>query len=212
MAVATAAHCLHPRHSGWPTVVVVVAAAPSNSPTHRSSCRHRRTVAIATAVPCRRIRPHARPLGRSLWRTAAKAVAAASRQAASTLLAAPAAWRCQLLSSSPHPSSSAVPQLGVQALARNILSDGEVVAVADDEAGLVGFVVGPWGREATFCRHVLRVNKRATRRITKAPGITSINANSKNDVMALALTPKQAKESPAHRGERREAGRQYASR
>jgi hypothetical protein len=50
-------------------------------------------------------------------------------------------------------------------------------------------------------RHVLRVNKRATRRITKAPGITSINANSKNDVMTRALTPKRAKESPT--GEKR---------
>jgi hypothetical protein len=35
-------------------------------------------------------------------------------------------------------------------------------------------------------RHVLRVNKRATRRITKAPGIISINANAKNDVMTTA--------------------------
>jgi len=57
--------------------------------------------------------------------------------------------------------------------------------VPNDKARAVVLYV-PWGREAPLCHHVLRVNSRG--RINSAPsGMTSINANSKKEVMEAKI-------------------------
>ena len=49
------------------------------------------------------------------------------------------------------------------------------------------FLDGPRCREAAPGSHVLPVNSRAASRINSAPGMTSINANSKKEVMATKI-------------------------
>jgi hypothetical protein len=59
---------------------------------------------------------------------------------------------------------------------------GEVVGIADNVGDAAIFLDGPWRGEAALCRHVLRVNRRAARRTSRAPGMTSADANAKNDI------------------------------
>jgi hypothetical protein len=60
----------------------------------------------------------------------------------------------------------------------------------DFQRGAMAFGMrrGSTGRVGDLLRHhVLRVNSRAVSRINSAPGMTSINANSKKEVMATKI-------------------------
>jgi hypothetical protein len=134
------------RHSVWPTVPVA-AAAPSNSPTRRSSCRHQRTVATTTTAPRLRFQASARRFGRSLWRTPA-AVAAASRLAGHQQVRQLGYAGCDL----PRFVLGHEMRRGAPAwLAFEIhVGHGEVVRIADDVGDAAILLDGPWCGEAAF--------------------------------------------------------------
>ena len=76
------------------------------------------------------------------------------------------------------------------------IGHGEVVGITDDVRDAATFLDCSGRREAPLSRHVPRLNRRAARRIKRAPGITNANANSKNEV----ITNWPTKEYPATAG------------